>query len=69
MKQSIRLENCDWQVKQQVRLVSAKAERPNHLSRGGGSASQGGQPGRGDLPARGGQLVSGGSASQDGSAS
>ncbi len=29
---------------QQVRLVSVKAERPNHPSRGGGVASQGGQP-------------------------
>ncbi len=28
--------------RKQVRLVSAKAERPNHPSRGGGSASQGG---------------------------
>ena len=38
----------------QVRLVSAKAERPNHQSRGeGGSASQGGEvlPARGGLPA------------------
>ncbi len=34
---------------EQVRLVSAEAERPNHPSCGGGVASQGGQPARGVL--------------------
>ena len=46
------LGSCPRSLSPQVRLVSVKAERPNHPSRGGGGVSQpgGGQPAGGGGP-------------------
>ena len=58
-----------WNLKNKyIRLVSAKAKRPNHPSHGGGVASQGGSASQGEggvKQPRGGQPAKGGGVLHD----